>query len=93
MRVWEALKEGNEKLLKAFAPVSYLWIVSYKICALAETAAGAVAVVISGGCCCASEEKETAIRIPAKRLANFLSQSTLTAKVWYHLRPAFLRLL
>jgi hypothetical protein len=31
MRVWEALKEGTEKLLKAFAPVFYLWIVLYKI--------------------------------------------------------------
>jgi hypothetical protein len=31
MRVWEALKEGTEKLLKAFAPVFYLWIVLSKI--------------------------------------------------------------
>jgi hypothetical protein len=31
MRVWEALKEGTEKLVKAFAPVFYLWIVLYKI--------------------------------------------------------------
>jgi hypothetical protein len=31
MRVWEALKERTEKLLKAFSPVFYLWIVLYRI--------------------------------------------------------------
>jgi len=74
MRVWEALKEGTEKLLKAFSPVLYLWIVLYKILCIVLNYRTSIMWSLKTSscgdyyCCCASAEKGTAIRIPIKRI-------------------------